>query len=123
MLSLHHRLLCGTILPLLVALAGCSGDGPKIVSVSGTLTYKGKPVPNVNIDFTPEQGRASLAQTDAEGRFTVKYADRQEGAIVGKHKISVRPNPLAEQRANMENKKYIVTAEMKELFDRYSSEK
>jgi len=61
------------------------------VEVSGTLTYKGKPVPYALINFTPEEGRSSVAETDAEGRFTIRYTMDKAGVQVGKHKVSVSP--------------------------------
>jgi hypothetical protein len=41
-----------------VSAAGCGG--PNVVSVSGTLTYKGKPVTNAFVNFVPVNGRPSM---------------------------------------------------------------
>ena len=47
-------------LSLLLALAGCkNGDLPPIAKVKGTVTYKGKPVPNMMVNFMPTAGRPS----------------------------------------------------------------
>ncbi|MCI0460603.1 MAG: DUF4198 domain-containing protein [Gemmataceae bacterium] len=109
---------------LLVALTGCGG-GPSIVKVSGQLSYKGKPVPNVELDFVPEKGRPSLGRTDEQGRFELEYDRQQKGALVGKHKVSVRqvPTTRAEQEAVMMGRRPPMTREMAEFFNKYSVDK
>jgi hypothetical protein len=116
----------GRLLPwiaplLLLAPAGCGG-GPKLVKVAGTLTYKGQPVKNAYIDFTPEHGRPSWGQTDEQGHFTLNYDKKQDGVVAGKHKVSVRmrPTTVAEQEAVMKGKRPPQSREMAEFFDKYS---
>src|SRR5262249_1858892 len=75
------------LLCALLVVAGC-GDGPKIVKVSGVATYKGEPVPNLRLNFQPENGRPSWGDTDKEGRFTLEYDAKNKGALVGKHTVS-----------------------------------
>jgi hypothetical protein len=108
---------------LLVALAGCGDAG--IVPVTGTLTYKGQPVPNAYVDFIPENGRPSWGETDEQGRFKLNYDRTHDGAVVGKHKVSVRRKPAtaAEREAEMLGKKLPTSQEMATFFDKYSSEK
>ena len=60
-----------------------------VVPVSGTLTYKGKPVTNAFINFVPESGRPSMGETDQSGRFTLTYDPQTKGAQVGKHRVFV----------------------------------
>ena len=67
--------------------AGCS-DGPKIVEVSGTATHQGKPVPNLLVNFEPENGRSSWGVTDQNGRFTLEYDATRKGAVVGTHHVT-----------------------------------
>jgi hypothetical protein len=113
-----------TVSPLLlVALAGCSDTN--IVPVTGTLTYKGQPVPNAYVDFIPEDGRPSWGETDEQGRFKLNYDVKHDGAIVGKHKVSVRRKPVTteEREAEMLGKKLPMSQEMATFFDKYSSEK
>jgi len=107
---------------LLVTLAGCDGGGPKIVPVSGTLINKGKPVPNAYIDFVPEKGRPSWGLTDEEGHFTLNYDRDHDGALVGRHQVSVRPRPstVKEQEAIMKGKKLPLSKAMADFFDKYS---
>src|SRR5262245_42513281 len=109
------------VAPLLLAtLAGCSDSGPTIVKVSGTLTYKGQPVTNAYIQFLPEQGRQSWAQTDEQGRFKINYDRHQDGAVVGKHKVWLerRPTSAAESEAAMLGKRLPGSKEMAGLFEK-----
>ena len=106
---------------LLVAFAGCGGSGPRIVSVSGTLTHKGKPVANALVHFTPENGRPSSAVTDEDGHFTLQYDPTHEGTQVGKNIVSIkaRPSTMKEQQAAMMGKKMPMAKDMASFFDKY----
>lgn len=123
MLSLRNPVLLRAAPLLLVALAGCGGGG-KVVKVSGTLTYKGKPVTNAYIDFVPKEGRPSWGQTDEQGHFTLNYDSQQQGAVRGKHKVSVRMRPVttADQEAIMNGQKPPLSADMAAFFEKYSVE-
>jgi hypothetical protein len=113
----------GAFLLLLVAVVGCD-SGPKIVPVSGSLAHKGKPVANAYIDFVPENGgRPSWGLTDEEGYFKLNYDRDHDGAIAGKHQVSIRPRPstVKEQEAIMKGKKMPQSKEMAAFFDKYSA--
>jgi hypothetical protein len=92
------------------------------VPVSGTLTHKGKPVANAYIDFVPENGRPSWGLTDEEGSFKLNYDREHDGALAGKHQVSIRPRPstVKEQEAIMKGKKMPQSKEMAAFFDKYS---
>ncbi len=104
-------------------LAGCKGSN--VVPVSGTLTYKGKPVTNAIVNFEPETGRPSSAATDANGQFTLLYDPQIKGAQIGKHKVFVIQNHAA--NANLpgaipgETPK--LSPDSRDLFSKYSREK
>jgi hypothetical protein len=104
---------------LLVTLAGCGGS--KIVKVSGTLTYKGQAVKNAYVSFTPENGRPSWGETDDQGHFDLHFDRKEDGAVTGKHKVSVRPkeNTAAEREPG---KAPPVSPEMRAFFNKYSGE-
>jgi hypothetical protein len=80
---------------LLAALSGCGDSGPTVVKVAGVATRDGKPVPNVELTFLPEVGRPSWSFTDDAGRFSLNYTRDQDGAVLGKHKVTVRAKPPA----------------------------
>lgn len=72
-------------------LAGCS-QGPELAEVKGKVTMNGKPLGNVQVAFHPDPdkgtpGQGSTGATDAEGNFTLKYADGRPGAVVGPHRV------------------------------------
>jgi hypothetical protein len=125
MRSFRERLLTATALLLLLTLAGCGGDAPSIVEVNGTLTYKGQPVPNASLRFMPAEGRMSVGDTDEQGHFKLTYDAKHPGAVVGKHKVSVkmRPMNLAESEAQMMGKKVPLSKDWEEFFDKYSQAK
>jgi hypothetical protein len=94
------------------------------VKVEGVLTYKGKPVPaGVQIDFSPENGRPSWGETDDSGHFTLEYDRTQKGALVGKHKISLRRKmkTRAEQEAEMRGETPPVDRQLGDLFTKYNA--
>jgi hypothetical protein len=70
---------------------GCGGSGPRTAAVSGTVTYKGQPVPNANVSFVPEasSGRAATGLTDANGRFKLGTFSTSDGAILGNYRIGI----------------------------------
>jgi len=112
----RKRLLPWTAPILLLVLAGCGGSDIK--KVSGTLTYKGQPVPDAYVTFTPDNGRPSWGETDGQGRFTLHYDKTQDGAIAGKHKVSVRPKPTASTEPGMAPK---LSADTAAFYDKYGA--
>lgn len=95
------RWLCVAVaLFALLPLTGCGGDTPKVYRVTGAATRGGKPIPNLSVNFLPEVGRPSFAQTDSEGRYKLGFTREIEGALPGKHKVVVAvpiggPGPTA----------------------------
>lgn len=102
-----------------VALGGaCRPAGPTVVPVSGTATRGGKPVAHVELTFHPEKGRPSWANTDAAGRFTLNYSRDRAGAVLGRHRVTVRgrqpTTPQEEFAGGIEQ-----PAEVREIVARY----
>lgn len=75
---------------LLMAVCGCGRGGPTVVPISGTATRGGKPVANVELTFHPDSGRPSWANTDAAGKFRLSYSRDRDGAVQGRHRVTVR---------------------------------
>jgi len=71
-------------------LVGCGGGGG-MAAVRGHVTYKGKPVPNADVTFSPEAagGQPAAGRTDANGRFSLSTATKGEGALVGKYRVHI----------------------------------
>jgi hypothetical protein len=79
-------MLCGIALALCL---GCGGEqGAQTVPVSGVVTYRGKPLADVNVVFMPRSGPPATGVTDAEGKFELTTLD-QTGAVVGTHQVTV----------------------------------
>jgi hypothetical protein len=94
---MHHRsralrVVAYLTLPVLFAVAGCGrGDYPEMARVSGVVTYKGKPVPNMMVNFMPPDGRPSWGKTDASGWYELIYDEDYKGAKTGRHKVYITP--------------------------------
>ncbi len=74
----------------LLVTTGCQrGDQPRLGTVSGVITFEGKPLPYALVAFHPEQGRVSLSGTDANGRYNLVYVRDIQGAKVGKHSVRI----------------------------------
>lgn len=83
----------------LVLLTGCGPAGPDLGEVTGTVTLDGKPVPAAYVTFSPEAegGSTSAGMTDAQGNYTLGYTRDRRGAMIGKHKVTIRTEkPSAE---------------------------
>ena len=93
-----ERGLLATLSVGLLALAGCGG-GVTLAPVSGVVTLDGRPYPNAVVSFQPvggtgneNPGRGSMAITDADGKYTLKYDNVEPGAVVGKHVVRIVTN-------------------------------
>lgn len=76
-----------------LAVASCGPSGPKRYAVTGVVKYKGQPIPNGTITFTPEDPALKSAGGAAvkDGRFEVPQA---AGLYAGKYRVSVNyPDP------------------------------
>jgi hypothetical protein len=73
----------------LLLLAGCGNSNSNICQVKGTLTYKGQPMPHVQLKFVPDDlttKSTSLAMTDASGKFEM-FIGGTPGVFRGKVKV------------------------------------
>jgi hypothetical protein len=74
----------------LLLMAGCSGDAVKTVSVEGTVTLDGKPLPNAEVEFQPtDNSSPSYGKTDSSGHYELMFTADQAGALVGEHKVRI----------------------------------
>lgn len=90
----------GSVAALLaVCLGGCgANDGTQPIRAGGVVTYQGKPLPNAEVVFAPEdQGRVANATTDSEGRFSLGTYRPGDGALPGKHRVTIIAREPAKQ--------------------------
>src|SRR6478609_4830423 len=78
---------------VLAAVAGCSDV--KMASVSGQVTYNGKPVTGGSLSFSPiptngerEPGKPGAAVVGSDGKYVVGTYGEADGAVIGKHQVS-----------------------------------
>ncbi len=76
---------------VLVTLQGCGGEtGPPLHAVTGTVNYKGQPVEGAAVAFHSENAtKLATGKTDAQGRFELATNEPGDGAVAGKHTVSV----------------------------------
>jgi hypothetical protein len=86
---MKRSVFCLVSLALLVV-AGCGGPGP--VPVSGTVTYQGQPLADVNVTFLGPEGLVATGTTDAQGQFSKLDSNRGgEGAVPGEYRVTITP--------------------------------
>lgn len=87
----------GSLLALLIGVVGCGGGGPTTYSVSGNVTYQGKPVADAQVGFVPTDQsidvKPAQGLTDSAGRYTLSTylgpGDNAGGATAGKFKVTI----------------------------------
>lgn len=80
----------GTLFLTLALVSGCGGDGEaKPVPAAGTVTFDGQPLENGYVQFIPEKGRPAAGAIKG-GKFTLSTTEDGDGAIPGKHMVSVK---------------------------------
>src|SRR5262245_48265312 len=78
---------------LLLPCLGCGGV--KYAPVSGKVTMDGQPLSNAHVNFQPiaegtmNPGPGSHGKTDENGNYTLEVVGGGQGAVVGKHRVTV----------------------------------
>ena len=91
-MSMNHALRALGLALLLVAVAG--GCGRRDMGrVSGTLTFKGQPVPKAAVKFLPQGRPAGAGETDETGRYVLNTLTKGDGAFKGACVVAVEPVP------------------------------
>ena len=102
-LSIAKAAVVGLVVALSLCLSGC-GSGkravpgrPKTVPVKVTVTYKGQPVADANVQFLPVSGgHAATGMTDAQGVARLTTFDKNDGAVPGSYRVTIRKSVLVE---------------------------
>jgi hypothetical protein len=92
-MHIRPALLTGAVAVSLLPGCGQSSLAP----VHGRVTCHGKPVPQAGIIFSPvpkeatdrQAGKAAAGSTDANGRFVITTYKSGDGALIGKHRVSI----------------------------------
>ena len=81
------------LLPLALLLAGCSsGKDFGLVEGYGTITLDGQPLADARVVFEIRGmygTSATRGRTDAEGKYSLKLADRYNGTVKGKQTVRI----------------------------------
>jgi hypothetical protein len=102
-ISLVQRSLALLVGPALLAVLGCSGDdglGTRY-SVSGTVKYKGTPVPKARISFVPagKDGGSQGASGEIEnGSYSLSTLSPGDGALPGEYRVTVSAREVDEAK-------------------------
>jgi hypothetical protein len=77
------------------AMSGC-GRPVSWTEVSGTVTLDNRPLAGMTVVFFPsgegdDSRLISQGTTDSSGRYTLAGPDGQTGAVIGTHRVVVRP--------------------------------
>ncbi|UUO07005.1 hypothetical protein M4951_01520 [Blastopirellula sp. J2-11] len=76
-----------------IALLGCYDRGPKLpptVSVSGSVTLNGQPLPRALITFSPvEPGPASSGQVLDGQIVELRSNGMKSGVVIGEHRVTI----------------------------------
>lgn len=75
---------------LAVLAAGCGKGGPRLATVTGTVSLDGKPLANAKVEFQPlEGGSPSYGTTDSNGHYRLMFSADRPGAMIGKHVVRI----------------------------------
>jgi hypothetical protein len=84
-----------TVFGLLAFPLGCGGEAieaPNLATVTGLVTYRGKPLPGASVAFVPKgktPGTGAFGVTDASGRYELTHRTRTPGVEPGTYVVSV----------------------------------
>ena len=90
---------------LLLCFCGCPSPSGNIGWVDGVVTLDGDPVEGATVRFFPESGRASSGKTDTNGYYELRYTRSENGAIIGKHKVTISTEAATTGGYEQEDKK------------------
>ncbi len=79
---------------LCVTMLGCGGSAKSnrepVFKIRGKVTYKGQPVADADVTFTcEEKNRGAFGKTNARGEFQLSTFRPNDGAVAGKHVVTV----------------------------------
>ena len=80
------------------------------------MLQQGKPIPFADVEFQPidPPGTYGAAYTQADGTYTIRFTEDKDGALVGKHKVTVRTAAVDEIQVEDKTTGVIVTPDLPE---------
>lgn len=100
-----RQLLCAaSVLTILAFSIGCDAapENPPTYPVTGTVTYRGKPVPQATVVLMSltSGGRGASGTTDESGKFELMTFEPGDGALPGEYKVRVSAYELVAEPPN-----------------------
>lgn len=89
----------GLAVAFLVSATGCD-SGPKMGTVTGTVTLDGEPAAHLEVSFNPKTagtGTTALGYTDSNGAYNLSYPGGKTGAPVGDYSVSIVGAELSDE--------------------------
>jgi hypothetical protein len=88
------RLIILVAFVVLLFASGCAKTRIQNETVEGTLKLDGTPVPNVLVEFVPDDPKTqfppSSGLTDDKGHFQLMCDNQKSGAVIGKHNVVIQ---------------------------------
>lgn len=100
-MSVRSVLFLGCCLSLCSALSGCGSGGGEmpVAPATGKVVFNGEPVNGGSITLSPiavakgNAGKPASATIGSDGTFKLSTYSSNDGAVVGKHRVSFSPPP------------------------------
>jgi hypothetical protein len=77
------------LLTVAFAALGCGKEKRNLATVTGKVTYHGKPLSFGAVIFQPEGGQFAVGEIQPDGTFEMVTANEGKGAVVGKNGVRV----------------------------------
>ncbi len=75
---------------MLGLLIGCGGSShEETATVTGKVTYQGKPVTKGRIAFYPPNGRPAMGAIQSDGTYSLTTFEPGDGALLGNHRVTI----------------------------------
>jgi hypothetical protein len=74
---------------LAVLFVGCGRGNPAVAPVRGKVLLDGQPLRTGMVNTLPKAGRGSHGEIQSDGSFQLHTFGRNDGAMIGPHKVSV----------------------------------
>jgi hypothetical protein len=85
----RHYLFLGLLAAAMAATNGCGPSRPPLAAVTGTVTYKGKPLDEGTIVFQPAEGRPAIGKIVKGQIVQVTAWDPNDGSPLGTVKVGI----------------------------------